>query len=430
MNHKLMFSLATLAFGSESLRDLVPTLFAIATHPQVRSAAPPPLPSNITSFKLSQGYTPKPERILGIIRERAHPLETSPVATLRRKENETPAAHAARQRQLYDSQMASLAQSFAASVESLDWPRMPVAVPSAQHRDWFDVTSCIAELHAYLHSCRSNLLLRRHLDLVEATLGASPPLVDVTFRPGGDVQMDVDEPVVAALAKNSSSVALETLLQEEPAHNIVTPRRKLLSSYFTVPEREGKPLDTSGLQGLLQELQRDGTDRIHSQYGEDLERSRTDLEFRGALSSASGLPAPEQVDGYRAYCRNRFQKWLSRLHDALSPRDSPSGRLLESCDLWPRVSPRILLEQLALPRRTGLQPSWRKHLKALACAYVEYQGADRLLQQVWEGKREAVMAEVRALSVRHADDEDVDHILLEVRCLGSPFAFDLSLDLL
>jgi hypothetical protein len=414
MNHGLIFSLATLAFGSESLRNLVPALLAIAAHPQVRSAAPPSLAPSATSFKLSHGYSPRPERILEIIRERVHPLEISPVASLRRRENETSTAHAARQKQLYDSKRASLAQSFATSVESLAWPGTPLAAPSVEHADWFDVASCISKLNAYFHSCRRNSLLRRHLDLVEATLGESPPLVDVTFRSAGDVETDVVDPIANTSAKKSASIALETLLRQDPSEPITTPHRKLISEFFSVPTREGKPLNTSGLRDLLQELQRDGTDRIHSRYGTDLERSRTDLEIRGALPSAPGLPASSDVESYRAHCRNRFQKWLSRLQKALSPRDSMSGRLLESSGLWPRISARVLLEQLAHPRRSNLPPSWRSHLAALACAYVEYQGADRLLQQVWEAKSEAVMAEARALSVHHSDDEDVDHILLEV----------------
>jgi hypothetical protein len=409
IDYGLMFSVASLAYGAEDFRPLVPALLAIPANPDARSLAPPAE----TTFKMADGYEPRKGRISDIIHDNAFALSDTPADDLPRNPDESSHALGERRRHLYDTKKNAIASTWIDSLMAR-WPDTTpqVVPPSAAQHSWFPVVACVGMVAAYFLSCTNNICLRRLLASLDAALDASPPSIDVSFV--AEAEDDLDDAVIIDPSPSSSLVDLASLLRHAPAPTGSPVQHPAIADFLQVPQEQQPPPDTTHLRNILHELGAGEIGSIRRRYAQDLEGSRVDLEQRGRRLIVSGRPDAGSVERYREHCDSQSKKALDRLRRALAPAQSISGDLLQSCDLWPRIIARSLLERLAAQSRPSLTSLWANSLIAFARSIAEHQGAERLLQLFWDGKIEAMMVEFNALSCPYQPNEDIDHLLLEV----------------
>ena len=86
---------------------------------------------------------------------------------------------------------------------------------------------------------------------------------------------------------------------------------------------------------------------------------------------------PRDVEAEVSYCTNALHELMGDIARSIGPRVE-SELMLARSGLWPRISPRNLLEQLTLSQRHGLSAPWKKKLVDFGQAIAMLQRARRL----------------------------------------------------
>lgn len=86
---------------------------------------------------------------------------------------------------------------------------------------------------------------------------------------------------------------------------------------------------------------------------------------------------PRDVEAEVSYCTNALHELMGDITRSIGPRVE-SELMLARSGLWPRISPRSLLEQLTLSQRHSLSAPWKKKLVDFGQAIAMLQRARRL----------------------------------------------------
>jgi hypothetical protein len=404
----LTFSLATLAYGSDTLRDIIPVLLAVCKNMDCRTLSPPASPV----FRVSDGYAVSRPRIERIVTESRRAFEHTPAAALPRLENESQDDHHERRRLLYENQTHAHTAAFVNHLVTTDRTRNAFTAPGVGYGAWFDVESCIEAADAYYRSVQLNASLRRHLSSVQAALrsrlpdAAMLPLLRLETFPPAPAPVQVME---ADHDKASSTVALAELLDRTVPPDIRVGHQPI-QHHIQVITREGQMTETAQLRGLLQELGAD-VQPIRRLYGQDLEQSRADLEHLPLSSIPIDLPDLTTVEEYRDHCLHRWNGEARVVYHTLLPSYNLPERVLRSAGLWPRITSRLLLARLSFAHREHTPLAWKNSIVALGQLFTAYQSSQRLLRFASKGKVEDFFEEYQ--NPEHEVD-DADHLLLEI----------------
>ncbi|KAG8698645.1 hypothetical protein FRC11_014251, partial [Ceratobasidium sp. 423] len=197
-------------------------------------------------------------------------------------------------------------------------------------------------------------------------------------------------------------------------HSAPTPTSTSPPSKLSLSSTVGPAIDTTRLANLFNELQ-ESSSPLNRRYGADLDESRRDLDTKLTLSLPGELPLPTVLNQAREACSSYLDTAYKRLGSALSPR-TDTERVVAISGVWPRVTPRTVLQQLSLRNRPHFDslPEWRKGFIGYARVFADYQRSQRLIALAGSGNVEEFNKELDPNAGANPGADDPDWLLVQI----------------
>jgi len=192
-------------------------------------------------------------------------------------------------------------------------------------------------------------------------------------------------------------------------HDIIPPTR--------AAEGITRGVGLAGLELLVEELRKSGQSLLKL-YGNELSRSHRELLGGNWPQFAQiAVPSHECLLLYHKEC----SYWKDKLFSEVLGVLSPSRNVEEICyiaGLWPRITPRSILRQLARDRIGTLPDPWKISIMRYAVSFIRYQQSLRLLELSSRQECENLLHEIQAISDDVLEESTLDWLLIQVRLLS------------
>lgn len=403
---KLASCLSTAAFSRKLTLDLLPVVVAFMANRDFSDIAPPVHPS----FCLSDGYQPTLTCIQDIVSSSARKISETPAAQLSLQDDESYDDYEQRKQTDYKQNISSYESQFIHEIIE-QWPSNSLKSPNSVYNSWFAVDNCLTNAQDYFSSCARNIELRAHLQELEQILSSQPLSPGLTFV--GISTPSARQPVngtTSASQDHWSAISIGALIRHRPCPD---PEEPILQSNIAVSKRTGPPTETSHLYDLFTEFEQ-SLQSPNRLYGKDLNESRNDLANKPMVVMPKQLPRLELLKyNYQSY-QLTLQDAFHRLEDFLGPL-TPIDTILSTCGVWPSITPRTLLQQLALKTRlqSCMSLEWQKAITEYAQLFVNYQQSQRLVALRQSSNAEGIWQELDSRT-NEADESDPDWLLVQV----------------
>ena len=399
---KLSFSLSAAAYGKSKYKEIVPSLVTLALNETCRDLNPP----LDRSYVLWHGLDPELPLLWNLLSKYARPVQptTEPFS-----------------RNQYD---ASIGRELSAAARSIlaQWPDYEaVDIPD----EWFDKHACKISIEKYKRSISRNHLLKDHVLQLQSIL-----------------QQYVDKPMPAARPYKYSP-QFKTRSSKAPSYSI----RDVLITRLAVPSlpETGDPfedlttsppptaategviprVDSVGLEILVEEL-RNSQQPLRKLYGDELSKSHCELLRQDALQTAQGaIPSHGLLLNYHDLCIREKDDIFSEISTALCPSQNVE-KTHGTAGLWPRITPRSLLRQLAQDRISKLPDQWRPVIMRYAISLFKCRHSVRLLELSSRQRNEELLRETEAIRNDVLAESTPDWLLIQVRPLFFPWAINME----
>ncbi|KAG1750373.1 uncharacterized protein EDB91DRAFT_1243950 [Suillus paluster] len=367
---RLVFTLASVSYGSPDIHALVPTLLAFATVPEICSLDGPP---NFTSYDLSEGYMPSDAILGNLINSCMIDYESSRERSLAAQPREGPKALGKRRYSAFEETCRSEKQVILSKVCAARPCKDPPTLDTLR-ASCFNLNELSKKLRPVFHSCWANRCLKEHLDVLQGTLNRSyapnpPSKLPLRYDPDSNVD-DIASP--------TSSVDAQYLFDRNP------PVIRTFRSSQVPPSTDRRDLvfpnhrASSRLQKLISDFRDQGSNKFYHNYADDLERSRSFFceEKLVAPPDPTAYTTDVLLEHHSLHTR-QFQDLLATIVDALSPA-SAAEHALYNAGLWPRITPNFLFTRMASVSRNCLGKAWRTVLVRLSRVLLQLQRSRRL----------------------------------------------------
>ena len=385
MKAKLSFCLSAAAYSNSKYADVIPFFAAIALDERCRDLSPPP---NL-SYTLSDGITPEIARLESLVSGTSLPIASIPWYLLTIKEMNSTDVETQR-KEKYDSTIRTISYRVASSIFH-QWPDYSfMDFP----RNWFKIYECRRSVEEYVQSISRNRQLRDHVQLLESIL-----------------QRYTNVPIALTLpyAFPPSFITNNSRAPPYSIHEILLSRTDVPapsadadSNPFRVPPEAG----SDNLEILIEEF-RNSPQPLLQLYGGGLSKSHCKWLSQGPV------PSYELLSLYRNKCFQIKNKMFSEILATLSP-----SQLVEKTSgiagLWPRITPRSILSQLAQNRIDTVPDQWKIVITRYAVAVVKYQQSIRLLELLSLQKHEELLREIEAIRKDVLVESTPDWLLIQV----------------
>ena len=186
--------------------------------------------------------------------------------------------------------------------------------------------------------------------------------------------------------------------------------------FTTAPEGSPQPVRLDDLDSLVREFKH-SDDLLLQRYGNDLYNSHHELQTSSRLSQ-SAIPEPslDFLYHYRDECSRIKDDIFSTISAALAPSPNRSvEEVLRIAGLWPRITPKSVLRQLARDCVQTLPDQWRQAIIRYAIAFIGYQQSQRLLGLSLRGQHQELLREVETIIQSDLSaDPSPDWLLIQV----------------
>jgi len=394
---KLCFSLSAAAYSKSKYKDIIPFVAVFALDKCCRDLSPPPE----RSYMLSDGLAPRLAHLVKLISRSARPLQSTPVYSLQ----------IAQKRKTAEYNATISTESSIVAVSILDqWPHYQRVEFPAQ---WFDNSAFIGYIVPYIQSIARNVELREHVaqlqgitqSYVNTPIPAVGPYVFspqiITSRPGVPLYSLHD--VMVSCANVPTPSTGRELYQGCINHSIAAE---------AVPQLASSP----GLDSLIEEF-RNSCRPLLQLYGHELYKSNLELLGQPAHQSVRGaVPPHELLLAYHHACSHIKDKIFSQIKGALAPSQTVE-ETNSIAGLWPRITPRSLLPQLARDRINTIPDKWRPVIPHFATALLKYRHSLRLLELSSRQRHGELLRETEAIHNDILAESTPDWLLVQVRLL-------------
>ncbi|KAK7032650.1 hypothetical protein VNI00_012915 [Paramarasmius palmivorus] len=416
--HQLLFSLAAMVFSNPDHRRFVPAIVLSSWDTDNLPNFSPPESSRST-FDVQKGTRPTRSAIEKIIQDATVSLHISPSWSIPRYADETQFNHTHR-RQCHYTNLTTNYRSQLCVYFMGKWAgwidsQSAIDFPSTVDRSYFMFESLVERVTDYFQSCCENSLLLEHAHRVEDIFDLH--LNNVMEE---DVESYDFQPYTGSTLSLHISITLGALLQRDCPQ---IPRRGTELWSDEGSRRTEAPAESHKLAALLCSM--DGAvPPLQKLYVQNLRESHRNLTALPAPPSAP--PNQSNIEHQIKLCKDRHRGIQHCILTALAPI-AGWEKVLDSVGIWPRLTPRVLLRQLAYPYNRNLSPSWKEALILLAREMLEYQRAIRLLSYAQQSRKEDLF---RELDTRSFDMESAlrypDWVLIQIE--GDFLARSLQLD--
>jgi hypothetical protein len=401
---ELSFCLSAAAYGKSKYADIVPFLMIFALDERCHDRIPPPE----TSYTLSDGVAPVLTRLQDLVFKSALPMELTPA----RWAGVTKPRNLDRQRMAeYD---AAIRRESSVVAESIlrHWPDCE----SVDFREqWFDKSECNRLIHEYTQSISRNIQFKEHVLRLQSILlhyrnDVVPAAVPYLFSPQFITSNSRAPSYSIRDVLMSRTNAPSPPADREPFPDCTTPPAEETESY-------PPPAGSDDLGMLIEELC-NSRQSLLQLYGDELGKShRERLGQNDTLSTRGVVPSHEFLRRYHEECSYRKDKLFSEISATLAPSQDVE-KISGIAGMWPRITPRSILSQLAQDRIGVLPDLWKIVITRYATSLLEYQQSIRLLELLSGQKHEELLRECEAIRNDILAESSPDWLLVQVRQLS------------
>lgn len=409
---KLSFCLSSAAYGNSRFADVVPILIIFALDHRCGSLGPPAE----LSYTLSDGVTPERTHLEVLMSKLALPMSSIPAHLV--EEAGTSKKVKKRRKQGYDKAIRVQSSAVADSILR-QWPDYSSVNFGGP---WFDKSECLRCTKEYIQSVSRNVQLRDHVLQLQSIVQDH---VNVSIPPVATTQYLFTPRFITRHSKSISYSIRDVFLLRTTVPNLSIDREPFPFPYLnTLPSVEiegGPPVGSDNLRILIDEL-RSSQQPLLQLYGNELDKSHREfMEHSASLSARGAVPPHELLRLYHGECSRRKDEVFSEISAALAP-----SQIVEKANgfagLWPRVTPRSLLRQLAQNHIVTLPDRWKAAITRYAVFLLKYQQSQRLLELSSGQKHEELLREIDSMRSNVLEESTPDWLLVQVRplrCRGS-----------
>ena len=357
----LFFSLSAAAYGHSKYSDIVPvvTIIVIALDERCKNLDHPP-PDHHSPYWLADIVSPEPTYRL--VSESALPL--------------------------------SLTTAHFLDVEGTTHGQLGHEEYDAVPEQWFSNSECNKRIQKYDLSITRKIRLRNHVLRLQAILQhyggvVIPAVTPYVFSP----QFITSTPKVPSYSL-CDVLSARIIVSTPPAGGESSQLSVIPSTAVT--DYDPSTSGPHGLQTLIDELI-DSQQSLLQHCGSDLSHSnRALVEQKASPFTRHPAPSHEVLLVYYDECSRIKDKIHSEIEAALSPSQK-AEEIIGSAGLWPRITPRSILRQLARDRFTTLPSQWKAMIMHYALWILKYQQSIRLLGLSSRQKYEELVREIEAV---------------------------------
>lgn len=368
-----MFLLCTMAYHNTIELKLLETLLAFAMDKEFAYIHPPHYPS----FNLVHGYEPDVETLASVIITCQIVFGDSEESKLAGWALETEQETHERRFETFIEHMEDQGKALAEELQA-SWP---CTEPYIDDYDYplYDIPKAVKALRLLFESWNRNSEFRAHIAEVQSVLNRinnhqKPHFQPYQFKPGQYIPSTL-----------RNTVRLSDLLMrsapELPSHPISLQGNPLLRLSGAAPE-----INTS-LELLLRDFRGRRTNKVREMYAKGLEKSI--IAFQAQIAPCNTILVAGLHERLKSL-HTESKKYMTAIYSAITIQLGPQrlnlgpsylrGSLMASrAGLWPRISPLLLLQQLATNRAIQLSPGWKAALVTYGTAITGLQRLQRLL---------------------------------------------------
>ena len=411
---ELSFSLSAAAFSRSRRGDLniVPFIIIFALDKRCRNLHHPP----IAFYRLSDGLAPQLTVLRALISKSALPIHLIPAHGSLNLEGtrdiKSPSKSPRNEEHEYSVAIRERSSLVAQAILQ-QWPDYSSA---DFHERWFKKYECEQSIQEYVRSMSANSRLREYVSQLQVVVQHYKNVLMPTSMPY------VQSPQPFTSRSNTPSYLLRDLLVSRTTFPITQPHGepfpRLGHPSTSTATMEGSP-PSAGLDilGTLVEELRNSSQPLLQLYGNELRKSHREMIGKKGSLIARG-PAPSH-NTLLLYCEERSHR-KEKLFSEISAILAPSENVEETsriAGLWPRITPRTILGQLAQNRISTLPERWKFVITCYAISFVEYQQSRRLLQLYSGQKYDKLLQEMEAIYNDVLAKSTPDWLLIQVRPL-------------
>ncbi|KAK4495018.1 hypothetical protein PRZ48_013345 [Zasmidium cellare] len=396
---KVLMWLSTLAFATNADTILLQFLVSCFKAPSLAAIHAP----DVVSFTPVQGYALSKQKLRDILIANRRDFNESPESRWPRNTNEKLQQYNDRRRTSWQRSCEAVLQQLLAALQA-QWPRASASRPDvANASTYFILNKKMAEtINKHFQATYHNFLLRGYLLEVENAM-ATIPLQPVLLQP-----LPKLEPRPTAPSKHGfvselevfSAVAAPTLPRSPPVLCLADgSRTRSTAQAKSVPR----------LDGMIQRLRSvTGQSSHEMRYADDLHDSMQSLLSKGDASGPVFVEmSRDELEKYVEQCQHHVDQIYDTIVGTLHP--SPNAALASH---MPRLSPTMLLKQLARDRWPQLPTDWQRCIVEFALALTALQRAQRLFELADPARKEDFLKEMRNPGHGNWDPMDYPETLL------------------
>ena len=408
---KLSFSLSAAAYSKPSFAGIVPVLIVFALDHRCKNLNPP-REGPERSYTLSDGVAPDRKRLEVLVSKLALPMYSVPAYFFKEAGKNKKAKK--RRKGEYDEAIRANSQAVVGSILRC-WPDYSSVNFCEQ---WFDKSECLRRTKEYIQSVSRNVQLKDHVIQLQSIL---QDYVDALIPPAATTQYLFSPQFITRRTKPISYSIRDVFLLRTTTLNPSIDGGPFPFPDLDTPtsaEAEGgaPPVASDSLRILIEEL-RDSQQPLLKLYGNELDKSRLEFMEHSASQSARGaVPSHELLLFYRDECSRRKDEVFSEILTALSPSQKVE-KANGVAGIWPRVTPRSLLRQLAQDHIGTLPDPWKAVITRYAVFLLKYQQSRRLLELSSRQKYEELLREIDSIRCNVLAESTPDWLLVQVRPL-------------
>jgi hypothetical protein len=394
---EMCFSLSAAAYSKSKYSVLVPFLIIFSLDQRFSDINPP----SRRSYTISHGITPALTHLERVVSESALPLQSTPANSLSVEKKVKK-----RKKAKYDAAIKEYSQSVAKSVLR-QWPsHQDVDLPE----EWFSKSNLDRGIKEYDQSISWNVRLRDHIFLLQNVLNNWKNL---------NVSVSIPVPYVfspkfIANSPKPPSFSLRDIFMSRTNISMPPVDGDPLRVCAIPDTAKAEPLANSdGLDILIEEL-RNSRQPLLQVYGNELKKSHHELLGQYTPLWARGdVPSHDLLLVYHHGCSHRKDTVFSEMCAAVAPSQNVEATA-RVAGLWPRITPRSLLRQLAQDRIHTLPDAWRSMITHYAISLLKYRHSIRLLELSSKQQREELLREMDAMYNDVLSELSPDWLLIQV----------------
>ncbi len=364
--YRVMIFLSTLSYSQHAKQELVQTLLAFATVPELQVIRPP----DYTSFHLSHGFQPDKEKLVDVTKQKTRPFSLCPESNLPQFSYENFADADERRR---DEHQAAVEERLGYFADALicQWPEANVCDPvDIEFNTYISVNEATKAAMIWFQSWYRNAKFKEYIgetqDILNQLSARCQTLLGYSFP----------QPPYHYCPKRSH-VKFNDIVGR-PAPNLSPARLENFDSW--VGQQDENEGNHGELKLLLMRLLWKSSGRYERRYAIDLWNSFDSLHG-SAEDRLSGSPKALKplLEDHLTLCKTHVDDVYQTICRCLQAETLITHRLACGAKMWPRLSTTSLLQHLAGGKGASLRDDWEGSLIEYALAISNLQRAERLL---------------------------------------------------